>query len=329
MFRPAVLKAGLLAACALLACGEQEPRKDEPPRPARADLVQALFETRDEGKFESLVKTARKAGISDQILLEARFLLLVDLGRHEDLAALAPALVAQSKSFRIEDSAIFSVPEEFLAITQYSLALDALHKDDHAGFKTHITEAFWLSPRQADAFRPHIERHRLAQAMQNVRIDFQRSFKRQEDDQSVSLASLAAQDAPAVLFHFWSPWSTECEAELPDFLATRKELARHRIPTISVLEHPDPEILKDARAFRSRIEKQADQGAWILDSRESPLARLLRIQDLPTVVLARRDGAILFNGHPSESRLWQQLRRLAPDLSRPSLPRPPEARDAE
>ena len=114
--RRAALRIATLATCALSACGEERAPHASPT--ASRELIQSLFESRDPARFAAALATARKAKVHPQTLLEARFLFYVDHGRYEEVAALAPALVAQGKVFRIEDSTIFSVPEEFFAIAQ-------------------------------------------------------------------------------------------------------------------------------------------------------------------------------------------------------------------
>jgi hypothetical protein len=46
---------------------------------------------------------------------------------------------------------------------------------------------------------------------------------------------------------------------------------------------------------------------------------MLRIQNLPTMVLVSPEGSVIFNGHPSEDGLWDALLKLAPDVKRPAL----------
>ena len=46
---------------------------------------------------------------------------------------------------------------------------------------------------------------------------------------------------------------------------------------------------------------------------------MLRIQSVPSMVLLSSDGRVIFNGHPSEDRLWDALAKLAPGIKRPVL----------
>ena len=291
--------------------------QDAPPGGDEEQLIQALFESETRKELDQAIASARKSGIPEQAILEARFLFLVDQEDFAAVAALGPVLEKQKPSFRIDDSIIFSVAEEFFSIIEYCSALEALEKGDAERFKTHITEAFWLSPRQATAFAPHIDRLRRDQALAKLRIDFDRSFMRQKDGQKVALQVLARQSDHLVI-HFWSPWSTESEDHLPDFLAMVKELSSHGIPVASVLIEPGKEALAEAKKFRAAITAETAE-VWIVDNSRESLARKLRVLELPTITVLKVDGSVLFSGHPSEKKLWSTLQSINPELSRPRV----------
>src|SRR5690606_6927618 len=121
------------------------------------------------------------------------------------------------ETFKIENSQIFAVREDWLAVTEFVQALAALAESDHTTFKQHITEAFWLSPRQASAYAPYIDRLRLDQAMQAVKLDFTTiKLAPLEGGEAVELDRLM-EGKQGLLLHFWSPWSRESEATMPDF----------------------------------------------------------------------------------------------------------------
>ena len=141
---------------------------------AREVALDNLLSERDSDKeLESVITAAKKNGISEQAILEARFLYHVDRREDEAVAAMLPAFLKQRENFKLGDSAIFSVKEDWLAVVEYVQAIASLKKGEKDAFKSHISEAFWLSPRQASAFAPHIERMRLEEAMRSVRIDFE------------------------------------------------------------------------------------------------------------------------------------------------------------
>lgn len=315
VFATRLLPVGLALLTGLLCVRAQEA---PPELSAEQKLTQALFEYENADAFKAAVAAAQTAKIADQAILEARFLFLLDQQDYAAVAALGPLLTKQKAVFRIDDSVIFSVPEEFYAIIEYCAALGALEQGDITRFKRHITEAFWLSPRQATAFAPHIDRLRRDQALVNLKIDFAKKYADQEKNEMIDLKSLAKNSKYLVL-HFWSPWNNETEAQLPEMVAMIEELVRHDVPIANVLIESGDDGLKAAKEFRAGIDGK-NLGNWIVDNSKSSLARKLRVQDLPTVAVLNVDGTVMFSGQPSEALLWDTLRKVEPKLKHPVAP---------
>ena len=207
--------------------------------------------------------------------------------------------------------------EDWLAVVEYVQAIAALQKNDRDGFKKHITEAFWLSPRQGSAFAPHIDRMRLDEAMRDVKIDPSTALVQLLAAGKVELSSLM-KDRKALLIHFWSPWSRECEESMPDFKVTAVELQKNGIAVASVISESTPDALGDAKTIVNTL-GSPPPGAWLVDLEKDPLQRMLRIQSLPSMVLVSPEGRVIYNGHPSEDRLWAALAAIAPEIRRPAL----------
>ncbi|MEK7949032.1 TlpA family protein disulfide reductase [Luteolibacter soli] len=294
---------------------EEDPYASMPPK--RAALERMLTERGTPETFEATVKKAREQGIVDQAILEARFLYHVDRREDDKIAAMLPEFLKRKDEFKLEQSEIFAVKEDWLAVVEYVQALADLRKNDRDGFKKHITEAFWLSPRQASAFAPHIDRLRMEEAMSTVKIDSSLKLSSQLAKDPVELGTLM-RDHKALLLHFWSPTSHESEESMPDFKVTATELEKHKVAVASILVESNPEVMKDAKIILKDLGDKPP-GAWLLDSEKDSLQRLLRVQNLPTVVLVSPEGSILFNGHPSEDELWEALSKLAPDVKRPAI----------
>ena len=295
------------------------PATEKMPTPAdtrEAALEHVLTERGSLKALDEAIAAARNHHVSEQAILEARFLYHID--RSDDLAltAMLPAMLKQREGFKIEDSAIFAVKEDWEAIVEYVQALTALGNDDKPSFKQHITEAFWLSPRQASAFAPHIDRLRLKEAMRGVKIDFSLKFAPMATGEPVSLESLVA-GKKALLFHFWSPMSRECEASMADFSSTAKMLLSHDIAVVSLVSDDSPQLIAEARAMIEPLGENPP-GAWLVDAKPKSLARDLRIQNLPAMVLVSSAGNILFHGDPTESPFWVALRAINPRIQRPS-----------
>jgi hypothetical protein len=289
---------------------------EHPPQtPREVALDNLLSERESDQALAKVISAAKEAGIRNQAILEARFLYHIDRREDDAIAAMLPELLEQREHFRIEDSAIFSLKDDWLAVIEYVQAIASLRKGDRAAFKTHITEAFWLSPRQASAFAPHIERLRLEESMSTVKIDFASKFTALGGGDAVSLGGLI-QDRKALILHFWSPASRECEASMADFAITAKEFEGNGFAVASFVPGSAPEIIAGAREMIHPLGARAP-GAWLVDDKEEPLFRLLRVQAMPVFVIVSNEGRILFNGDPTDDGLWDAMRKLDARITRP------------
>ena len=314
MFRSTLLLAALLH-MPFAPAQAQEPPASKERETALDDL---LSERESPQAFKAVIDVARKNGISEQAILEAKFLFHVDRDEDEGIAALLPAFLKQNENFKLEDTAIFSIKEDWLAVIEYVHAIDDLQKGDRAGFKTHITEAFWLSPRQASAFAPHIERLRLNDAMSLVKINFTTKLMPLSSNEPLALEALFT-GKKAMLLHFWSPASRESEESLPDFIATATALQDKGVAVVSLLTDDTPGNLTKARELLQPLGLKPP-GAWLIDSKEAPLSRELRLQTYPLFILVSHSGSVLFNGDPSDDSFWEALRKVDPQIVRPTVP---------
>lgn len=277
--------------------------------------ISQLFETRDAKEFSQALLRARKNGVSQQTILEARFLYNVDQNDLQAIAKMSEEFLQFADSYKPENSQIFAQKEDWLAVVEYTQAIDALLANNEKKFKKHITEAFWLSPRQASAFAPHIEKLHLEKAMRSIVIPETLELTVLDTKKQNTLEQLRNGNK-ATLLHFWSPWSRESDESIADFIATAGVCAANGVAVVSILAEQDPEIEKDATDF-IKTRASAAKSAWTRDNPDTPLARTLRIQNLPTFVLLSSEGKVLFNGHPSEKKLWRRLQQISPKITRP------------
>lgn len=298
------------------------------PAAAAAEMVAAgkrdaldrlLTERGTEREFQQAIRHAREAGVNEQAILEARFLYRVDKGDDAALVRMLPEFTEREAAFKLEDSAIFAAKEDWLAVIEYLKALTALDAGDRAAFKRHITEAFWLSPHQGTAFAPHIERLRTAEAMRGLKLDLTVAMTPVTGGEPRPLEASLDENDKALLLHFWSPWSGECDGFMPQFAAIAAHLAEHGVAVASLLSGDFPELVGEA-GETIRDPKLADAGEWFIDPTGGLFARQLRVRDLPTLVLLSPQGEVLFNGAPDDKALWKALAEIDARIRRPQAP---------
>ena len=280
--------------------------------------LENIFSTMGSKEFPKALAAAQKAGLHPQVILEARFLHHVEQRDDKAIAKMVPEFLAFKNTFNSNNSAFFAVKEDWLAITHYAQALAALQKSDTTNFKKHITEAFWLSPKQAQAFAPHIEQLRLKEAMANLELDPNFSLTDQETKQPINVGQLL-NNQKALILHFWSPMSQETQINLSDFILTSQACDKHNIGVASILIGKYPEIIKDAENIRKTDASKA-ACSWLVDTNRNTLSNQLRVTSIPTMVIVSIEGKILFNGQPSNNEFWNTIKQLAPNFKRPSSP---------
>ena len=306
-----------LTSCPMLFAQLEPPAADSKLSPREDAVEQMLSERESAEALEKAIAAARALGVPEQALLEARFLFHVDRAEDEKIAGLLPDFMKLKDNFKLADSEIFGSVDDWLAVVEYVMALDALGKGDKDGFKQHITEAFWMSPKQGAAFAPHIDRIRLMDAMKEIRIDFEKTYVDTLTRQHVSLGDIMGKKK-GILLHFWSPWSRECEATLPDFFITAEHLLLKDVAVASILPEISEKVITDAKAMLEATGKKIP-AAWIVDTKKLPISAKLRVQSVPAVVLVSADGRILFNGHPTDENFWKALETLIPGIVRPEM----------
>lgn len=284
---------------------------------ARQEALEKILSERDSPEAHAqALAAARTAGVSEQAMLEARFLYHVDRGEDEAIAAMLPDFIKRRAGFKLADSAIFSVEEDWLAVIEYVQAVAALGKDDKDAFKRHITEAFWLSPGQAAAFTPHIERLRMEESMALVEIDFTIEAAPLDGGDPVALSKFI-EGNKAMLLHFWTPWSRECAEAMDDFATTAALLSANGVAVVSMLPPNAPTLAADAREMLQPLRGKSS-GAWLIDPENGSLARLLRVRKLPTMVIVSAAGKVLFNGDAADEHFWKTLRGMDARITRPA-----------
>lgn len=284
----------------------------------REKLLEALLNAPDRASLDQAIKNGKAAGLPDQLFLEARFVFLVNEDNRGALATLSTELEAHLPKFSADDTMLFAVKEDFASIVQYTKALAALQDNDTTLFKKHITEAFWLAPSHATQFAPLIDDIRINEAMKKITLDLNLKFEDQRlKSESKSLKSIAG-GSPAFLIHFWSPWASQAMAIMDEFLIISDSLIKNNIPVASILLSSTTEARRAGDDFLTKG-KQGNIAHWLVDTEKFSLGSLMRVSSFPTVVLVSNKGEILFNGDPSDRRLWKILTSINPEISEPTI----------
>ncbi|MEX1114552.1 MAG: hypothetical protein WEB53_04840 [Akkermansiaceae bacterium] len=96
-----------------------QPDQKQPAPVSRETALDNLLSERDSDKaLEAAIIDARKTGISQQAILEARFLYHVDRREDKAIAAMLPEFLKQRDLFKLEDSEIFGIKEDWLAVVE-------------------------------------------------------------------------------------------------------------------------------------------------------------------------------------------------------------------
>lgn len=315
--KPACLALSALLVCCAISLA-QAPATDPAQHQREAAIDNLLSERGPAQALQAVIAAARKQGVAEQVILEARFLYHVDMMEDAAIAAMLPEFIEQQKHFKLEDSAIFALKEDWLSVVEYVKAIHSLEKGDFENFKEHIKEAFWLGPRQAAAFAPHIERLRHEKALRAIEFNFDRRLASLDGSAPIHLDELV-KERKALLLHFWSPNSRECMASMPDFARTAEVLSKHGITVVSLCAQRSPE----ASAVIEQYNK-GRHGEWLVDPDENSLGRLLRVQNLPTTALINPRGRVLYSGDPTDIQFWRTLEQIAPGMGRPDADDQPE-----
>lgn len=281
-------------------------------------LLEALMSAPNLASLNQAIERGKKAGLPEQMFLEARFVFLVNEDDHAALAKLSTKLEAHLPKFSPDNTMLFAVEEDFASIVEYTKALAALEKNDTALFKKHITEAFWLSPSHAAQFAPLINDLRTKEAMNKITLDLDREFEDQKSKGATKSLKSIASDSPAFLIHFWSPWVQQSMAAMEEISTVSETLIKNKIPVTSILLSSTDEAKKDAQTFLAG-DGAKNPGHWLIDTETSSLGSLMRVSAFPTVVLVSREGKVLFNGDPADARLWDKLAGLNPTIVPPTI----------
>ncbi|RBP37658.1 thiol-disulfide isomerase/thioredoxin [Roseimicrobium gellanilyticum] len=274
------------------------------------EQFQKLFN--EEASLEEFTKAAEeaaKAGVSSQILAEAKLIWGLGNENPDYLTKILPELEVAAKNFKPEDSATITNPDEFNGFISYIRALEAKKRGDEAALKKHVSEALWLNPDQADTLGDTISQFRREQLMAKVTIDMKLPITTSKGEATTLADQLG--NNKAILLDFWATWCGPCINLMPELRKNAELLKKHGIVVAGMNNESD-----EAKADEMRAKKDMKM-PWLVEPKGSPFSEQLGIDSIPRMILLSPEGKVLYNGHPKESGLWEALKKLDSTIKEP------------
>lgn len=274
-------------------------------------LEKLYGEHADMEAFQKSFDEALESGIPRQVGLEAKF---VFLNEREDRKGLGDAVAefeAALKTYKPGEGFITTTNDEWAGLVSYCKALKAQLANDEAGFKKHISEAFWLNPQQGGIFGEVILAHKNKMAMATAVVDLALEIENSAKEKT-SLGSLM-KDKKAVLIDFWATWCGPCMERMPELQKMSDALAAHGV-VVAGMNSEDAQSGGSADVADVTLKAQKLNLPWLLEPAGTPYSKLLRIDSIPRMVLVSPDGKVLFNGHPEDPELWVALKKVDAEI---------------
>ena len=280
--------------------------------PEQREKLQQLFNP--ENSVEAMAKAleeAGKAGLGEQVMLEAQLVWGLRRGDVGMLSTLLPELESLSRRFDPKLSAGIPTMEELLGLVSYVKALMAREQGDEEAFKKHITEAFWQNPTSAQMFAQAVESMRREKKMDSMKLDLEVVLTSSQGEATTLKDQLGG--GKALLLDFWASWCGPCMALMPELRKKGDFLGKQGVVVVAM--NTDSE---NAEAVADKVRREKDMKMpWLVEPEDRPYSTVLEIKSIPAMVLVTPDGKVQFFGHPQSPDLWKALKKIDPGIEAP------------
>ncbi len=287
-------------------------RADDPVTlaPIQEEIIAKLYgPVEREAELEEFATRAAAVKVPDQTIAEARLAYGIrtrTLDEHLKETVRQLDNLCEKLLWRKEDSRLFNSSEEAEGVLSFAHALIAAQAKDEPKYEEYMKQAFWLNPEAGPVLAGELRTHREMGSLLNLTIPMHKHLKTSAG-QDLTLDDLAT-GKKALLFIFWTTDNPVSLALIDQLKANAAKLSRADVETVWI-------NVQDARGSAESVRKARDikPTVWLVDSEERPLARLLRVDNLPRAVLVDPYGRVHYHGYPISAELDTALTDLGVD----------------
>ncbi|MBL9145834.1 MAG: redoxin domain-containing protein [Verrucomicrobiaceae bacterium] len=274
------------------------------------EAMEMLTSARSTEQIEAAAAKARRAGITNQRIAEAKMLFGIKTQDAAYLKMLLPDLEIIAQKFEQQPSlAGIRTVEQWRGLVSYTEAMVSMEQRNQDKFREHITDAIWNFPQQAELFGQAIEKFQLQQKMDMWVIDFSTPLIEAGASETTLGALIGSKKALLLFF-----WSSNVEASVQTLEAAEKLYHHLRGSNIVVATVNVGTTEAESTTEKVRDEKKLTLPC-LVESSQRVLVRQMEITSLPRAILITQQGRVIFHGHPMDDSIWKSLKRVVPTVT--------------